>query len=340
MGEIRYVTESVPSPTEAREIAPGIWWHRKPLPFALDHINLWLLDDGDGWTLVDTGLNRSEVREAWEHIFAAVLGGKPVTRLIVTHFHPDHMGLAGWLAPRFDVPLWATLGEWALGRMLSLDDGRFSMDVFRSFYRRAGCNDEQMALVEERGNPYPTRVAPIPGSYRRLRDGQSIVIGGRSWKVITGTGHSPEHACLFCEAERILISGDQILPRISPNVSVWPQEPDGDPLALFLASLKRFEPLPADTLVLPSHDRPFVGLPGRIESLAHHHDERLEETWAACAEPASAVTVLRKLFKRSLDTHQFFFAIGETLAHLHHLAGLGRIARRPGAKGVDLFHQV
>lgn len=334
---VRYVFDGEPETGHIREVAPGVHWLRMPLPFKLDHINLWLLEDGDGWTVIDTGIARDEVKAAWEEIIARHFGRRPLKRVIVTHFHPDHMGLVGWLTGRFGVGLWASSGEWAFARMLSLDSDEAFKDTFHHFYHAAGFDDGLLEAVSERGNPYAARVSPIPVSYRRLRDGEAVDIGGRSWRVIVGAGHSPEHVCLFSDQLGVLISGDQILPRISPNVSVWPQEPEADPLALFLDSLDLFRPLPAGTLVLPSHDWPFVGLHRRLDELAHHHDGRLDETLAACAEPRTGVDVLERLFDRDLDRHQLFFAIGESLAHLHFLEGRGRIERSRRPDGVDLF---
>ncbi|MCW8862250.1 MAG: MBL fold metallo-hydrolase [Rhodospirillales bacterium] len=338
---ITYAFDGIPEHGVVEKVGPGIFWVRMPLPFKLNHINLWLLEDGDGWTIVDTGFANDDVKALWDRIFDTVLDGRPVKRVIVTHFHPDHMGLAGWLTERFGVQMWTTLGEFAFARMLSLDlavEGA-SRDVFSGFYRAAGFGPEFMSIVESRGNPYPKRVTPIPPAYIRMRDGDTVEINGHGWKVITGTGHSPEHACLYCEDLGMMISGDQILPRISPNVSVWPQEPESDPLALFLESIDRFRDLRPDTLVLPSHDAPFTGLDARLDQLAHHHDDRLEETFRACDAPSTGVKILNSLFTRELDDHQLFFAIGETLAHLHHLRGQGRLQTERGADGIDLWVQ-
>lgn len=324
-----------------KQVAPGVHWLRMPLPFQLNHINLWVLEDDDGWTLVDTGINREETQAAWEGLFAGPLAGRPVNRIIVTHFHPDHMGLAGWLTEKFGVEMWATEKEWGTASGLYRDTGPEHVDRARVFYQAAGFNDELMIEVDKRQNPYPTRVSLIPESYRKIVDGEMIDIGGRDWRVIVGTGHSPEHACLYCLDDHILISGDQILPKITPNVSVWPQFPEMDPLSLFLASIDKFRDLASDTLVLPSHNWPFHGLIERLDQLAHHHDERLDEVVAACAvEPLTGTDVLKHLFKRKLDTHQLFFAIGESLAHLHYLESQDRITKESGPGGVDLFRAV
>ena len=339
-----YTFDGEPPLGETWEVAPGVRWLRMPLPFKLNHINLWLLRDGDGWTIVDTGINTEETRGAWDRVFAGRLDGLPVRRVIVTHFHPDHVGLAGWLCERFQAPLWMPYTEWTTGRMLSVETGQTAGPVFHAFYKAAGFTGDRLAQVDRRVGRYGGNIAPIPAAVRRISHGEEFDIGGNAWRVIEGNGHSPEHACLYCPALGVLISGDQILPKISPNVSVWPQEPEADPLARFLESLKRFKGLPADTLVLPSHNWPFRGLPGRLDDLAAHHADRLDEAQAACAGKgvagATAVEVLEALFKREMDTHQMFFAIGESLAHLHHLMTLGRARRETGADGVWRYHAI
>ncbi len=337
-----YAYDAAPGAGATIEVAAGVHWLRMPLPFKLDHINLWLLDDSDddgrGWAIVDTGINRDEVKAAWETIFDAhVSEAKPLKRVIVTHSHPDHVGLAGWLTRRFGVPLWMPREEWAQSRMMSLDSGEGLGAAARRFYRAAGFDAGMMAAAKSRSGRYPKSVSTVPGSFLRIRGGDRLTIGGRSWRCIIGAGHSPEHACFYCEDLDVLISGDQVLPKISPNVSVWPQEPEADPLALFLESLDNFRGLGPDTLVLPSHNLPFRGLDGRLDDLRDHHAERLAETLAAAAEPVTGVEVLRQLFKRELDTHQLFFAIGEALAHLHYLMGQGKIRRRVDDEGVHLF---
>lgn len=323
-----------------KEVTPGIHWLRMPLPFKLDHINLWVLEDGDGWTLVDTGIDRDEVRAAWEVLFAGPLNGRPVKRVIVTHFHPDHMGLAGWLCKKFDVALWTTPTEWATASKLYGEVGSEHATMGRVFYHAAGFDAQLMTEVDKRQNPYPKRISPVPDSFHKISDGDVIDIGGHDWRIIVGTGHSPEHACLYDTNAHVLISGDQILPKITPNVSVWPQFPEMDPLRLFLASLDKFRNLHPDTLVLPSHNWPFRGLHKRLDQLAHHHDERLDDVVAACVKPLNATQVLNYLFKRELDSHQLFFAIGESLSHLHYLIGQGRIVKQTGADGVDMFRAV
>lgn len=338
-----YAYDAAPALGDTIEVAPGVHWLRMPLPFKLDHINLWLLEDnaedGDGWTIVDTGINRDEVRDAWETVFAGHFSdAKPLKRVMVTHFHPDHFGLAGWLTRRFGVPLWMPREEWAQARMLSLETGETSRDAFLRFYHAAGFDKEMMAVAKGRSGRYAKLVSRAPASFIRITDGAEIVINGRTWRSIVGTGHSPEHACLYSAELDVLISGDQVLPKITPNISVWPQEPEADPLALFLGSLDKLRGLGPDTLVLPSHKLPFHGLDGRIDELQGHHAERLGETLNICSEPVNGVEVLRQLFQRELDTHQLFFAIGEALAHLHYLMGQEKIRRRQDDNGVHEFN--
>lgn len=340
---LRFPIASPPAHGQLLEVAPGVHWLRLPLPFALDHINLWVIDEGDGVTLVDTGIDRPQSREIWEQVLAGPLARKPIRRIIATHFHPDHMGLAGWLKARFDAPLLATTGEWAFARALALDLGPHYVERQVAFYRRAGVGPDMLAEIAGRGNTYADRVGPIPDSYQRLLDGMELNVGRRRWRVVVGRGHSPEHACLYCPELEVLISGDQVLPRISPNVGVWAQEPEGDPLPLFLASLERLKVLPENTLVLPAHGRPFHGLKPRVAALLAHHRERLRDTLEACpvsGEGQTAADLVPVLFKRRMDAHQTVFALGESLAHLHLLWHSGRLTRQVDGAGVARFRRV
>jgi len=327
-----------PAPGEVVPIAPGVLWLRMRLPFALDHINLWLLDDGPSWTIVDCGFAQPETCAAWEQIFAEPLGGRPVGRIIVTHYHPDHIGLAGWLAERWEAPLLITEKEWLHARMMTGEGAADYARAAASFARRAGLAPEDCDLFARRHSGYRRGVPSVPPAYTRLSDGMAVEIGGREWRVIVGEGHAPELACLYCAETGVLIAGDQILPKISPNISVPPHEPAGDPLSRYLRSLDKLRgALPPETLVLPSHNLPFYGVHRRIDGLAAHHRERCAEVVAACARPHCAAELLPIMFRRQLDRHQTAFALGEALAHLHYLAGQGELTRAAGADGVDRF---
>jgi glyoxylase-like metal-dependent hydrolase (beta-lactamase superfamily II) len=309
-------------------VAPGVTWVRLPLPYALDHVNVWLLADGDGFTLVDTGHGDEPTRAAWERLSRSVLQGRPVGRVVVTHHHPDHVGLAGWMAERWGSELWCTQTEWLWSRLGKLEPLAEAQALAAAFYLRAGVPAAAIPALRERCKAYPANVAPVPPSFRRLADGDEISVDGTSWRVVVGRGHAPEHACLLSAERGILISGDQVLPHITPNVSVWPQEPEAEPLSDYLRTIAALERLPDDVLVLPSHGLPFRGLHRRLRQLAEHHRQRLDAVLAACAAgPRTAWEVTGVLFPRDLDPHQSTFAVGESIAHLHHLVALGRLRR-------------
>lgn len=330
----------VPAKGGVAELAPGVLWVRLALPFALDHINVWLLADGPGWTLVDTGVANDATREAWERLSREVLGGRPLTRVVATHYHPDHMGLAGWLARRDGAELWCSREEWLHARLYScqpLDEARAG---FQSFYGRAGVPEGELPPLVEQARSYKRFVPDVPASHRRLQDGEELRVGGTTWRVVVGRGHSPEHVCLHAPALGFLVGGDQVLPSITPNVSIWPSEPEADPVGEFLASTRALRRLPEDVLVLPSHGRPFTGLHRRLDELAEHHRQRLEEVFTSCDAPRTAHEVTRAMFPRALDPHQTTFAIGEGLAHLNHLVEAGRLRRERRAGEPDRFVRV
>ena len=337
--------DTLPELGTVQPLAPGLNWLRMPLPFALDHINLWLIADrreGEaGWCAVDCGVATDATRQAWEQVFASGMEGHGLLRVVATHCHPDHVGLSDWLCSRFGARFWATAGEYGFARMMSAAlpgvDGTAAIPHFE----RHGLVDQDLReKMGERRNYYPSLVPAVPQSYNRMQDGDQIIIGEHSWRVITGFGHSPEHASLYCEALNVLISGDMVLPRISTNVSVFAIEPEGNPLQQYLDSLAKFKDLPADTLVLPSHGRPFRGLHTRIEQLRAHHCARLAEVMQACREPQSAVDIVPLMFRRPLDAHTLTFALGEALAHLHKLWFDGLLQRTNSTDGIIRFQLI
>lgn len=335
--------DAMPAPGGTMEVAPGVKWIRMALPFALDHINLWLLrdeiDGRAGWTIVDCCITRDEAKAQWEEIFASQLEGLPVLRVLVTHMHPDHIGLAHWLCARWNAPLWISATDYNAARIGSQSTTGFGGESAAKFFASHGLTDpESIEKIRGRASYYPSMVPDVPRSFRRLQDGQGVAIGGRAWRCISGYGHAPEHMALYCDDLHLLISGDMMLPRISTNVSVYDVEPESNPLAAFLDSIDKFAHLPADTLTLPSHGKPFRGLQARIAQLHDHHRDRLAEVLQACTvAPQSAADVLPVLFKRKLDLHQTTFAMGEAIAHLHLLWFGGQLRRLPGTDGIYRF---
>ncbi|MEO7107677.1 MAG: MBL fold metallo-hydrolase [Rhodoferax sp.] len=357
------------------EVAPGVKWIRMTLPFALNHINLWLLrdciDGVEGWSIVDCCIHRDEAKAQWESIFANELQGLPILRVIVTHMHPDHIGLAHWLCERWsgrgagppqaatsplggqrssedasegvrECRLWISATDYQVARLGCMGPTGFGGDRAAEYFASHGLNDpEAMEQIKARTGYFPSLVPSVPSQYRRLMDGMVVQIGGRDWRCISGYGHAPEHIALYCADLNVLIGGDMMLPRISTNVSVYEQEPEANALVQFLDSIDKFRALPEDTLVLPSHGKPFTGMHIRIQQLHDHHRDRLAEVMEACAEkPSCAHDILPVMFKRPLDMHQTTFAMGEAVAHLHALWFAGKLERKLDAQGVYRFSAI
>ncbi|MEX1148198.1 MAG: MBL fold metallo-hydrolase [Sphingomonadales bacterium] len=334
-----YPFDSTPEMGATLEVAPGVHWLRMPLPFRLDHINLWLLEDGDGWTIVDTGINRTEIRRHWENVIAGFFGDRPVRRIIVTHMHPDHLGLAGWLSTRFEAPLWMTRFEYLVGRSLVLDSWDEMPWEILAFFVRAGFDGDALQAIRRSGyGRFSDDVVRPPAAFRPLHENETIKIGERDWQIVIGRGHSPEQATLYCPALKVLISGDQVLPGISPNVSVFAGEPEANPLLAWLTSLDQFRSLPDDLLVLPSHNRPFHGLHRRVGQIISGHERDLARIIDWCRDdPLTSREVSTLMYgDRGLGLENLL-ALGEATAHLHYLRGKGALTATDDSGGVRRF---
>lgn len=339
-GRLIYPFETAPEPGsgEAVEVAPGVLWLRMPLGGSLQFINVWAIEDGEGWAIVDTGVQTRETSQAWRAAFAGALGGRTITRVIVTHLHPDHIGLAGWITRKFDCRLWMTRLEYFQCRMLVADTGREAPEDGVKFFRAAGWDEDAIENYKARFGGFGKAIYALPDSYRRLGDGEDFEVGGRTWTVVTGQGHSPDHACLWQPELNVFISGDQVLPRISSNVSVFPTEPDADPLSDWLRSLAKVKAtVPDDVIVLPAHNDPFEGLHTRIDGLISGHERGLGRLEKKLAEPKRVVDTFGALFVRPIGPDLLGMATGEALAHLNCLIRRGRIGRRMDDEGVAWY---
>ncbi|MDO8773536.1 MAG: MBL fold metallo-hydrolase [Burkholderiaceae bacterium] len=348
---LQYPCGEPPASGQVREVAPGVLWLRMPLPFELDHINLWALADkdahGPGWAIVDTGTKTPEALAVWRQLIAAdgplaaTPQGARITRILCTHMHPDHVGMAGWLTRKFQCRLWMTRLEYLTCRTLAGDTGREAPSEAIGFYRQAGWNEEALDVYRTRFGGFGKYMHALPDSFRRISDGETVRIGANDWRVIVGRGHSPEHACLLSDELGVLISGDQVLPRISSNVSVFPTEPDADPLGEWIASIEHLRTTLGDhLLVLPAHGEPFRGLHARLDRLAQGHDRGLQRLRRSLAgSPKRAIDVFGALFARPIDNngHLLGLATGESLAHINYLLARGEAVCEAGADGVRRY---
>ncbi len=340
MSGISYPFSETPESVACVTVVPGVKWLRMPLPIALDHINLYLIDCKDGWLVVDTGMKIKEIEENWEQIFNAELEGKPIKGVLATHMHPDHVGLAGWICERWQVPLYMSQLEYLHARCFSAMRPKELSWTTKQYFLRMGQNEEYLNYFHSRMGGIGLVMSVLPGGYYRLEAGQVLQLGDHRWSVWVGTGHSAEHVCLYCEDLGVLLSGDQVLPRISSNVSVLPIEPEANPLAGWLESHQRFLALPADTLVLPAHNLPFHGLHYRLRELITHHEDHMLALEEACLEPKNATELLPVLFKRELDISHLGMAVGECIAHLHLLMQRKRIERTLDEEGIFRFQSI
>jgi len=329
MKPIRHPFDATPAEGEAIKVADGILWMRLPLPMKLDHVNVYALREDDGWTIIDTGFDSKRSRAIWQKLMDGPLEGRPITRVIATHHHPDHMGLVGWMQSEFGAELWTTRTAWLFSRMLTLDAHEVQKEETLLHYRSGGMDPE---IYEKRKKERPflfsDMVAPMPLGFRRIQEGETIFMGGRQWDIRIGNGHAPEHATFWCRDEPIVISGDQVLSSISPNIGVYATEPEADPVAEWLEACERLAQFAReDHMVLPGHKLVFTGLPARMVQLIKNHHSALERLDAFLAEPHTAAECFVTLFKRPIGEGEYGLALVESMAHLNHLYHLGQVTR-------------
>lgn len=338
---IRYPWETPPEEGQAIEVADGVFWIRLPLPMALDHVNVYALDDGDGWTIVDTGFASKRSRAIWQAILDGPLRGKPVTRVIVTHHHPDHVGLAGWFQSEHGAELWTTRTAWLFARMLQLDEQAVPTQETLQFWRSAGMDEEIFhQRASERPFNFSDVVDPMPLGFRRIKQGDTVRIGGRDWHVHIGNGHAPEHATFWSRDDNLVLTGDQILPSISSNIGVYATEPQADPVADWLEACQRLSGLArAEHLALGGHKLPFTGMPTRMRQLIENHHGALRRLSEHLTEPRTASECFPPLFKRRIGSGEYGLALVEAIAHLNHLYHVGDVSRERRDDGAWLWQR-
>ena len=335
---LHYPLEAIPENGELISITPGVNWLRMPLPFSLNHINLWAIEGDEEWSIVDTGIGNEQTLNLWQDIHNKYGNNKPLKNVFITHMHPDHIGLAGDLTRTFNAELSITRTEYLTFNLVLNKAHKGATEVEESFFRAAGYNEKQLAQFHDNFGAFRKIVTPLPTRFRRLQEGQMVEIGGHQWRVIIGSGHTHEHACFFCKELNIIISGDQILPTISSNISVHSVEPYENPLKEWLDSCRKLiKELPADVLVLPSHGKPFIGAHTRLNALIDEHERDLAELKNFCQTPQRAIDVFSVLFKTEINQFNLVMAIGESIAHLNCLIARNEMTVTMNSEGVNYY---
>jgi len=326
--DITYVMDEPPQEGIPVELADGIYMLRLPLPFALDHVNVCLLEEKDSWTIIDAGLGSQACLDIWDNLLTSFLSKKPVKQLILTHYHPDHVGLSGDLVERTGAQVHMSRTEWLMANMLYYDnEGELGAKMLNLFQQH-GLPEKECEEIKSFKSSYRDRCSKLPNGFNRIRHGDHLNFGNSRWQCRQGSGHSPEHISLYSSERNVLIAGDHILPKITPNIPMPVQDLTANPIADYLDSLQTFRDIGEDELILPSHRLPFSGIRTRIDQLTNHHHERLQTLVEACNEPVTVFDVLPVLFRRELDSNQMSFAMLEALSHMVYLERKGSIIKQ------------
>jgi len=328
---VTFAFASEPDFGTPEQVAEGVWWIRLPTPLAIDHVNVYLLEGSSGWTLVDAGVNDAPSRDALTAVLERPeFNHKPLDQVVITHFHPDHIGLTGYFTgPDYQARLLTSRTSWQTAGLLLFDNPDVPCGAHIAFYEQAGMKGIELESFKRRApSSYSDNVGPLPESYTRLVEGQELKIGGRVWTVRMGHGHAAEHVTLWSD-DNLAVVGDQILPSISPNLTVHFSEPEADCVSEWLESCDRFEQLANDNLLcLPGHNRPFTGAPFRCRQLAENCLRVISRIESALTKSQSAMDLMPVIYRRDIAANEKTALIGETMGYLNHLYAAGKIRRR------------
>ncbi len=310
------------------EVSPNIFQVRVPIPFPLRNVQCYLVRETDGWTMVDTGLNYPAALEAWDGAFRALrMKPRDIRRIVLTHTHPDHFGLAGHFQRLADAPVYA-LNEEIEIIPREWPPEEIAIPLLSRFFRHHGAPDQVLGRVAGRSREVIEMTNPLPVLVP-LHEGEDIRIGGQPYRVIWVPGHADGHLVLYRRSDGLMFIGDHVLMKITPNIALWPQL-EFNPLQKYLASLDKISQFKTQ-IALPGHRAIVHDVPARVAEIKQHHQVRLHETLVAAGKGNNGYQVARALFPHLVTADDIRLGMIEALSHLEYLTQAGKLERLEGA---------